>query len=132
MSPICGSRLKRFCFWALTALVTGGYAVSQTAISASEAKNHIGEQSKVCGPVASTHFAYRSRGAPTFINLDRPYPNQIFTAVIWREDRAKFGSPETRYANQQICVTGVIEAYRGTPEIIVRNPSQIEVKKKHE
>jgi hypothetical protein len=51
---------------------------AQTSISASEASHHVGEYSKVCGLVASTHFAYRSRGAPTFINLDRPYPNQVF------------------------------------------------------
>jgi len=32
----------------------------------------------VCGEVASTHYAVRSRGNPTFINLDKAYPNQIF------------------------------------------------------
>jgi hypothetical protein len=87
------------------------------------------EYSKVCGLVASTYFANRSRGAPTFINLDQPYPEQVFTAVIWIEDRAKFGYPEERFADRQICVSGVIQVYRGIPEIILRSPNQVEISK---
>ena len=68
-------------------------------------------------------------GAPTFINLDQPYPDQVFTAVNWVEDRAKFGSPEQRFAGREICVSGVIQMYRGIPEIILRSPSQVEVRK---
>ena len=104
-------------------------AFGQRSISSFEARNHIGEYSKVCGVVASTHFANRSRGAPTFINLDRPYPEQVFTALIWVEDRAKFGYPEQRFADREICVSGVIQMYRGIPEIILRNPSQLEIRK---
>ena len=103
-------------------------AFAQRTISALEAANHIGQYAEVCGQVASTHFAYRSRGAPTFINLDRPYPPQVFTALIWAEDRSRFGVPEERYANKQICVSGVIQSYRGTPEIILRSPAQVQVK----
>lgn len=40
---------------------------AQTSISAAEAKNHVGERGTVCGEVASTHYAARSRGNPTFI-----------------------------------------------------------------
>ena len=103
-------------------------AFGQHWISSFEARSHIGEYSKVCGVVASTHFANRSRGAPTFINLDRAYPDQVFTAVIWVEDRAKFGYPEQRFADREICVSGVIQMYRGIPEIILRSPAQVEIK----
>jgi micrococcal nuclease len=58
-----------------------------------------------------------SKGQPTFINLDEPYPKQIFTAVIWGSDRSKFGQPETELKDKRICVTGLIEQHRGTPEI---------------
>jgi hypothetical protein len=34
------------------------------------------------------------RGKPTFINFDRPYPNQDFTVMIWHDERAGFGSLE--------------------------------------
>jgi hypothetical protein len=94
-------------------------------ITAAQAKDHIGEVQTVCGKVASAHFADRSKGQPTFLNLDEPYPKEIFTILIWGSDRAKFGAPETKYQNASLCVTGKITSYRGTPEIVANEPSQI-------
>ena len=105
--------------------VTLGYA--QTSISAAEAKKHVGERGTVCGEVASTHYAARSRGNPTFINLDKPYPDEIFTVLIWGSDRPKFGDPEEMYRNKRICATGKISDYKGVPEIVAYEPSQIKV-----
>lgn len=101
---------------------------AQTSISAAEAKNHVGEKAIVCGEVASTHYAARSRGNPTFINLDKPYPNQIFTVLIWGSDRPNFGDPEEAYRDKHICVTGKISDYKGVPEIVAYEPSQISVR----
>ena len=103
-----------------------GYA--QTSISAAEAKNHVGERETVCGQVVSTHYAARSRGNPTFINLDKPYPDQIFTVLIWGSERPKFGDPEEMYRNKHICATGKISDYKGVPEIVAYDPSQINVR----
>jgi DNA/RNA endonuclease YhcR with UshA esterase domain len=104
-------------------------AQSQSKISAPEAKNHVGERTTVCGQVVSTHYADRTKGNPTFLNLDEPYPKQIFTVVIWGTDMAKFGDPEAKYASKRICVTGLIKDYRGTPEVIADEPGQIEIQK---
>jgi hypothetical protein len=99
-------------------------------ISATEAHKFIGETKTVCGTVASTFYSVRSKGQPTFLNLDQPYPNQIFTVVIWGSDRNKFKNPpEVFFKDKRICVTGTIETYRGKPQIIVRDPSQIVIKK---
>ena len=100
-------------------------ALAENSISAADAKNHIGENATVCGWVASAHFAATSRGKPTFLNLDEPYPNQIFTIVIWGSDRPTFGDPESMYRGKRICVSGAIESYRRVPEIIAREPGQI-------
>jgi hypothetical protein len=100
-------------------------AAQNTKITAREAKNHVGEIATVCGKVVSTHFAASSKGQPTFLNLDEPYPKEIFTSLIWGSDRAKFGTPESKYQDMRICVTGKISNYRGTPEIIATEPSQI-------
>lgn len=97
-------------------------------LTAGQAKDHVGEVATVCGRVVSSHYAYRSRGRPTFLDFDRPYPNQIFVVVIWGKDRAKFGRPEERYRDKRICATGLIRMYRGVPETIARTPNQIEVK----
>ena len=61
---------------------------SAASLSTEEAASHVGETATVCGTVASANYASHS-------NLDKAYPNQIFTTVIWGSDRAKFGSPET-------------------------------------
>jgi hypothetical protein len=129
MPGISNKRGRSFLFIVAAVLAAPSLALGQRAISSYEARNHVGEYSKVCGQVASTHFANRSRGAPTFINLEEPYPKQVFTALIWAEDRSKFGSPEVRYENQQICVSGVIQVYRGVPEIILRNSNQLQIAK---
>jgi hypothetical protein len=57
-------------------------ALAQKRFSAAEAKDHFGESATVCGEVASTRYVASSKGQPTFLNLDKPYPNQIFTVVI--------------------------------------------------
>jgi hypothetical protein len=100
---------------------------AQTAISATEAKDHVGERTTVCGEVASAHYAAKSRGNPTFINLDKPYLNEIFTVLIWGSDRPKFGDPEESYRSKHICATGKITNYKGIPEIVAYEPAQIKV-----
>jgi hypothetical protein len=94
-----------------------------------EAKNHIGENKLVCGPVVGSQYAPSSRGQPTFLNIGEKYPNPgRFTVVIWGEDRPKFPpDPEEFYPGLTICVRGVIEEYEKAPEIIASDPSQIVV-----
>ena len=94
-------------------------------LSTYEAKNHIGEVATICGTVVSGYYARNSRGEPTFLNMDKPYPNQPFTIVIWGEDRMKFGDPLQKYKGHHVCVEGFIDSYRGIPQIVARDPSQI-------
>jgi len=101
--------------------------IAQKRLTAEEAKAHIGETATVCGTVVSTHYATRTKGSPTFLNLDEPYPNQVFTILIWGSERPTFGDPEARYGRKKVCVTGLIKDYRGVPEMIVKQPSQIEI-----
>jgi len=98
-------------------------------ITASEAKDHVGDRATVCGKVASTHYAKSSKGEPTFLNLDEPYPKEIFTILIWGSDRGKFGTPESEYKGLRVCVTGKITTYRGVPEIVAGEREQIEIQK---
>ena len=100
-------------------------SAQKTHLTARDAKTHVGETQTVCGKVVSTRFASGSKGQPTFLNLDEPYPNEIFTILIWGDDRARFGAPETGYRDGNVCVTGKITSYRGTPEIVATEPSQI-------
>jgi regulator of RNase E activity RraA len=111
-------------------LVASSVAQTQTGhLTAPEAKNHVGEKATVCGKVVSARFASKSKGQPTFLNLDEPYPNHIFTIVVWGSDRSKFGDIETKYSVKNVCVTGKIASYQGMPEIAINDPSQIEIQK---
>ena len=75
---------------------------AQTAhLTAAEAKNHVGETATVCGRVASAHFAEKTKGLPTFMNLDMPYPKQIFTIVIWGGGQTKIRKPRTYLPRQE-------------------------------
>ena len=95
---------------------------SQT-LTAAQTREHEGENATVCGTVASVRQASTSKGKPTYINLDVPWPNQIFAAVIWEEDLPKVGSLPRLGAH--MCTKGQISYYHGVPEIIVRSSGQI-------
>jgi len=100
-------------------------ARAEAPLTADQAKDHIGEVATVCGVVVSPKYAISSHRSPTFLNIDRPYPQQIFTILIWGEDRPKFGTPEVTYAGKRVCATGEILEYRGKAEIIATEPSQL-------
>jgi len=100
-------------------------ALAQKKLSATEAKDHVGETATVCGSVVSTRYAASTKGQPTFLNLDQPYPNQIFTVLIWGSNRSKFGTPESDYKGKRVCVNGRITEYRGVPQIVADDPKQI-------
>ncbi len=100
-------------------------AVAEKKYSTSEAKEHFGETATVYGEVVSARYADSTKGQPTFLNLDKPYPNQVFTVVIWGNNRSKFGTPEDAYKGKRICVSGKITAYGGLPEIVADDPKQI-------
>jgi DNA/RNA endonuclease YhcR with UshA esterase domain len=106
-----------FAFWAS--------ATAATPLSPEDTPKHVGETATVCGVVASAKYAASSRSQPTFLDFDEPYPNAVFTAVIFGDDRRKFGTPELSLRGKRICVTGQIREYRGKPEIIIHEPSQL-------
>jgi hypothetical protein len=65
------------CF--LFLLLASGTLAQTNKITAAEAKDHVGEVRTVCGKVASARYAAQSKGQPTFLNLDEPYPKEVFT-----------------------------------------------------
>ena len=91
-----------------------------------EAGRHEGEEAMVCGLVAATKYAAGVRGSPTFLDFGAAYPDQVFQAVIWGSERARFHeAPERAFLHKQLCVTGRIRLYRGKPEITVKDPAQL-------
>ncbi|MCK6630652.1 MAG: hypothetical protein L6R45_36480, partial [Anaerolineae bacterium] len=92
-------------------------------IPVEDAADFIGETIVVEGTVTRTH----NSGNAVFLNF--AVDNQeVFTAVIFPDDWPKFPAPpETLFAGKLVRVEGVIEEYQDTPEIIIKDPWQIEV-----
>jgi micrococcal nuclease len=112
-------------FLAVAGLAAGPAVCAEKKLTTAEAGQHVGENATVSGVVASGRYAERTRGRPTFLNL-KAYPEQVFTILIWGENRAKFGTPEQSLLHKRACVSGSIREYGGKPEIIASEPSQIE------
>lgn len=100
-------------------------AVSGSTLTTSEAAKHVGENATVCGTVAGVHTATSSKGSPTFVNLDKTYPNQVFTILIWGSDLSKFSPAPASWGDKRVCATGKIELYHNVPEIVAREAGQI-------
>jgi hypothetical protein len=95
-------------------------------IPADQAKQHIGETNTVCGLVASARYMDSTRAKPTLLNFVRPYPDHAFSVMIPDSARPKFKDPpEVAFTGKTVCVTGAIIDYRGKPEIVVQDPSQM-------
>ena len=111
----------------IAALVCIAFAQEQS-IASDKAIDYVGEYVTVCGEVVSAHFANRSRGKPTFLNIDEPYPRQTFTVVIWGNNRNKFGgNPENTLLWKDVCVTGRVEIFRGVAQVTAKSSDQITV-----
>jgi len=96
-------------------------------IGACNAGNYYGKEMIVEGKIAAT---YRSKTNTVFLNFEKPYPNQCFSAVIFSSDQYKFiQNPENYYLNKTVRIKGEIKEYQGKPEIILKTPDQIEIGK---
>ena len=105
--------------------VTAAVKVRQI-ITAEEAKDHIQETNIVCGFVVSGRYVDTSPTKPTYLNFERPYPNQAFTAVVPGALRPKFRvAPEELFKGRSVCVTGLITSNRDKPQIVIADPSEI-------
>lgn len=104
-------------------VVLFSYGLYADSITTSEASNYIGEEKTVCGEVVSTYYSKYKEGSPTFLNLDS---FEKFKVVIFKENRKNFSSaPEYIYINRNICVTGMIENFDDSLQVVVSSEFQI-------
>jgi micrococcal nuclease len=100
---------------------------SEEVISWQDAAKYIGEYKTVEGTIVLSYYAEKSKGKPTFLDFHDPYQG-YFKAIIWEGDRGKFPSkPEIYYLNKRVWVRGLIESYKGVPEVVLREPWQISI-----
>lgn len=92
-----------------------------------QAKIYMGknENIRVCGTVVSTK---RSSKGNIFINLDKKFPNQIFSISIFKDYTSNFSyQPEKFLEGKTICVTGKVTNYNGVPSVSIIDEKAIEI-----
>ena len=100
-------------------------------VSCSDAQSYVGQNVTVEGAVSEVHHA--ASGSATFLDMCGHYPNNDFTAVIFKDDENKFPNVDS-LDGKTIDVTGVVRSYKGKseikgrPEIILTDQEQIKVK----
>jgi hypothetical protein len=97
-------------------------AASQV-ISWQDAGKHCGEYAVVEGTIVLSH----NSGKACFLNFHLQYKDH-FTAVIFASAFLRFpANPEVCYLNKKVRVSGIIKEFDGKPEIVLEDPSQIEI-----
>lgn len=109
------------------------FLVFASVVSAQEAKPTIenissfeGRTITICEKVTGIH---ETKGENAVLNFGSPYPNNAFTVIIFKRDREKFSYNPLEFLNgKTICITGTVIMYKGKPEIVIKNESEIVIK----
>ena len=108
-------------------LLVGFYVNAQKLISIDSISNYLGQHVVICDNVADV-FEPTDRVKNAYINFGGKYPDHKFTIVIFEEDIPNFAEiPVSYFKDKIICVQGMITFFREKPQIVARNPEQIQV-----
>jgi hypothetical protein len=91
--------------------------LSRSELACSQTASRIGEYVTCKIERADCNYLPATDGSPTFCN-DVPYPNHNFTLLVFGEDWSD-------YDGSCILVSGVVERYRGLPQIQAVSRSQV-------
>lgn len=82
-----------------------------------------GKKKEICGTIVSTHL---SKNGHTFVNLDKAFPNQIFSLTIWESNTHNFSYvPHIELKGKKVCVKGKITEQKGVATMNVENEKSI-------
>ncbi|NBB88966.1 MAG: DNA/RNA non-specific endonuclease [Bacteroidetes bacterium] len=90
-----------------------------------QAKIHMGKNRKikVCGTVVAMR---KSRSGNLWMNLDKNFPNHIFSAYIPNEKLSGFPyNPMEEWNQKQVCIEGKVNDFDNIPTIRIKRQSQI-------
>jgi endonuclease G len=97
----------------------------KNAINTYDVENFVGDAKirTVCGTSVSIK---KHQKGHVFINLDKKFPNQIFSVSIFSSNLKNFSyEPDVYLVNKKVCFTGKINEHNGTPSMIIENEKSI-------
>ena len=84
-----------------------------------------GRTIRVMGKVVSTKLSAKGN---VFLNLDKQFPNQIFTVTIFKDQMINFSYPPDKVLEgKKIIVTGKVTNFNGVPSMAIENEDDIEI-----
>ena len=82
-----------------------------------------GKKHTICGRAVSTK---KHEKGHVFINLDKKFPNQIFSVSIFNSSIQNFDyEPQIYLKDKNVCFTGKVSEYKGTASMIIDNGKQV-------
>jgi endonuclease G len=103
-------------------------ALPRNTFNTQQASLYAGKRDEitVCGKVVSSKLSSKGN---VFLNLDKMFPNHIFTVTIFNQNVPNFSyEPHEALKDKTICVTGyVTKDSNGVSGIIIENESAIEL-----
>ncbi len=97
--------------------------LSQTKIPPDSAAKYIDQKITITGIVDQVH---KTDTGTYFLNMGGKYPDNTFTAVIFKSNAEDFGNIN-KYEGKEVAITGKVTLYKGGPEIIIKDPDQIKI-----
>lgn len=99
--------------------------ITPHSYTAAEAPKEVGRYVTIVGRVAEVSM---SQKGTVFIDFTAPYPRQSFTAVVYAHEVPRFIGL-SGYRGLTVSVTGRVDLYNGKPEIVVRSPDQLKLRR---
>ena len=117
------------CFFSLLLVILSFSVYAQKEIKIEEVKDHIGDSVRIHSKVFGVKYFSQSKDPVTLVNIGAAYPNQLLTAVIKNDVRAKLSPEPTEDAliGKEVTLVGKLELYKGKPQIVIIDPSQFKV-----
>jgi endonuclease G len=107
-------------------LLSIGKMKTTKTVKAKDLKKYNKQYIRTCSVVVGSYIS-KGKGKPIFLNFGRSYPNQYFSAVIWKNNRSNFSyNPVKKLLNKEVCIKGEVSLYKGRPSINLKDESQIE------
>lgn len=83
-----------------------------------------GKKKEICGTIVSTHL---SKNGHTFVNMDKAFPNQIFSLTIWKSNAHNFSYvPHIELKGRKVCINGKITEQQGIATMNIENERSID------
>jgi DNA/RNA endonuclease YhcR with UshA esterase domain len=97
-------------------------AQTASVILDTEAAQHVGQKATVEGVVTAVTNSGKGN---TFINFGGRYPNQTFTGWIPKDSPLAGDSSLSALEGKKVRITGIIDLYKGKPEIKIMSKDQV-------